>query len=92
MDKLIKELESLINNKLKQRIIDLDLVDTGLMRDSTLAKVSLTPDGVEVDIKSTDYFKYLDGDYHISIVLTEPVVGDLIGEIMFKRLEDELDW
>lgn len=57
------QLEELITAEIKNRIIDLDLIDTGALYASIKTTITLTDNGYTTDVKGKDYFKYVDGNY-----------------------------
>lgn len=86
------ELERLTLDKIRQRIIDLDLVDTGKMLESMNVNIVLTSSGFDFEVSSVDYWKYVDGEHNIlDWVIEQSDVSDLItelfSELIFKELE-----
>lgn len=91
----LKILSDLITNGLKDRISQLDLIDTGRMFSITESDIEFSDDGLIINITTTDYYKYLDGRYNLTdYVMNNPsisnmmndIYGDMIIEIMFDEL------
>lgn len=89
----LNELEKLITKELKDRIKSLDLIDTGLMYNTTEARVKFTDDGLDIEIETTDYYKYLNSDFNIEnyvmglnnvSVLMDEVFSLMIDDILFE--------
>ena len=90
---LTKQLEKDVTKALKDRIINLDLIDTGLMLSKTHSKITIRGFDLDLNIKSTDYFKYLDGDYDIvDWVLNLPSIINQVSEIQTELMFKESGW
>lgn len=84
-----RELESLIERLIKERITELDLIDTGALYDSISVEVIGGQNDFNIDISSVDYLEYLDAEYDIiDFVLSKKEVTDFIAEYAFDTLED----
>lgn len=91
VDKLRYKLQERFTKGLKDRIKYLDLIDTGKTLRVTEARVIIKGDGVDFDIDSTDYFKYLDGNYNIvDATLASREISDLMSELIGQIMMDEL--
>lgn len=78
----IQRLSKMITNELKNRIKQLDLIDTGRMFSITESDIKFTMDGLDIEITTTDYYKYLDGDYDLTdYVFNLPNISNLINSI-----------
>lgn len=87
----LKELETLITRELKARIKSLDLIDTGLMYETTEAHLMFTQDGLDIVIVTTDYYKYLNSDFNIeNYVMGLNSVSNLMDEVLGLMIEDIL--
>lgn len=85
------KLQQLITKRLKIRIKSLGLVGSGKMLSETEAKVIFTNDGIDIDVESTTYFKYLDGEYNIiDYVLNESDVDKAITDLYGQMIIDML--
>lgn len=87
----LKTLQTLITKELKARIKSLDLIDTGKMLASTMAHIKFSNDGLDIELESTYYYKYLDSDYNITnYVLEQNNVSELMSEVFGLMIEDIL--
>lgn len=85
----MNKIKELIRTKLKDRIKELGLVDTGRMLDSIDVSIRETNDGFDISIMAVDYFEFVDAKYNISEpVLNSDEVTDLVVEETFKLLGD----
>lgn len=85
----MNRIRELIRTKLKDRITELGLVDTGKMLDSIDVSIRETDDGFNIDIIAIDYFEFVDAKYNISEpILNSDEVTDLVVEETFKLLGD----
>lgn len=91
----LKILSDLITKGLKDRINQLNLIDTGRMFSITESDIEFSDDGLIINITTTDYYKYLDGRYNLTdYVMDDPsisnmmtdIYGDMVIEIMFDEL------
>jgi hypothetical protein len=91
VNKMRFDLQARFTKGLKQRIRDLDLIDTGATLRQTESRVIINDDGVDFDVDSTDYFKYLDGNYNIvDATLASREISDLMSELIGQIMLDEL--
>lgn len=87
------ELERLINDNLKLRIKELNLIESGNLYNNIRCVITIDNTGFNVDILSPDYYFYLDNEYDITnYVLNIPKIEnkmlDLSSEItMYKILK-----
>ena len=82
-------LENLIERLIKERIKELDLIDTEALYNSISVSISDSQNDFKIDISSVDYLEYLDERYDIiDFVLSKPEVTDAIAEYVFDTLED----
>lgn len=84
-------LANLITNRIKQRITDLDLIDTGLMLDISTCVIEFIEDGLDIKIQSTDYYVYVDGNYDLTnYIIDQPdidmMIKDIIGDMVIEYL------
>lgn len=87
----LNDLQALITKELKARIKSLGLVDSGLLLNSTMVNIKFTNDGLDIELKSTDYYKYLDSDYDITdYVMKQNNVSDLMDEVFGLMMMDIL--
>lgn len=85
MDRIAKKLTTLLRKRIKQ----LDLIDTGLMYDSIEVVVD---SGTSFSIITTDYFKYVDGNYDIiDYVLNSKEFTDYAAESLTDDIEISLE-
>ena len=85
----LNDLQKLITKELKARIKSLGLVDSGKLLDSIKVHIKLSDDGLDIDLESTDYYKYLDSDYNITnYVLEQNNVSKLMSEVFGLMIED----
>jgi hypothetical protein len=85
------ELERLIERLIKDRLIQLKLVDTGALLDSIKVRIR---EG-EIEIESLKYLDYLDGKYNILnyVYNTDEFINgytSYVAEQMMKNLDDIL--
>lgn len=84
-----RELENLIEKLIKERITELDLIDTGALYDSISVEIIGSQNDFKIDISSVYYLEYLDAEYDIiDFVLSKTEVTDLIAEYAFDILGD----
>lgn len=87
----LNELQTLITKELKARIKSLDLIDTGLMYDTTEARLRFTDDGLDIEIDTTHYYKYLNSDFNIANYVMElNSVTNLMDEVLSLMIDDIL--
>lgn len=87
----LNDLQALITKELKARIKSLGLVDSGLLLNSTMVNIKFTNDGLDIELKSTDYYKYLDSDYDITdYVMKQNNVSDLMDDVFGLMMMDIL--
>jgi len=87
----LKTLQKLITKELKARIKSLGLVASGKLLDSTIVHIKFADDGLDIELESTDYYKYLDSDYNITnYVLEQNNVSKLMAEVFGLMIEDML--
>lgn len=87
----LNDLQALITKELKARIKSLGLVDSGKLLDSTIVHIKFTNDGLDIEVESTDYYKYLDSDYDITdYVLKQKNVSKLMDEVLELMIDDIL--
>lgn len=78
-----------LSSALKDRIKQLDLIDTGEMLNSTSVVIDFTIDGLDIQVNSTDYYKYVDGKYNITdYVLDSRHITNLIEELYGEMIVD----
>ena len=61
----IKTVENMVVRIIQDEIRRQDLIDTGLMLRSVKAKLNIRGNSFTIDVTSTEYFKYVDGNYNI---------------------------
>jgi hypothetical protein len=84
-------LEKLITDGLRNKIQELNLIDTGEMLDTTQCIIMFTKEGFDIDIQSTEYFIYNDDKYQLlDSVLINREINDLIDEIYLDIIEFNL--
>jgi hypothetical protein len=84
----MREFARRIDKIIKDEIRRQDLIDTGKMIGAIKSKVTIGSMGqMDVDVKSTDYFKYVDGNFNIlSNAYTSPAFTSvLLDFITFKN-------
>lgn len=87
------ELEKLINDNLKLRIKELNLIESGNLYNNIKCVITIDTNGFNIDILSPDYYAYLDNEYNITnyvlnIQKIENKMLDLSSEItMYKILK-----
>jgi hypothetical protein len=86
-------LEQLITTELKNRIKELDLIDTGAMLSTIKSSIKFTSNGYDIDIMSTDYFdeidlKYEITDYVLNLPMVEEGIGNLFADIVLLEMLD----
>lgn len=62
---IVREIELALIELVKDEIIKQDLIDTGRMLNSVNAFLNIQGNSWTVDVTSTDYFKYVDGDFKV---------------------------
>lgn len=83
------QLEDAITKGVKDRIRQLDLIDTGKMLNSFDAQVNFEDDGLDMKFSTTDYFKYQDGYNNITdYVLDSPKIVNMMNELFGAMMED----
>lgn len=91
----LKVLSDLITKGLKDRINQLNLIDTGRMFSITGSDIEFSDDGLIINITTTDYYKYLDGRYNLTdYVMNDPSISnmmtDIYGDMVIEIIFDEL--
>lgn len=85
----LKDLENQLTLSLKERIKELDLIDTGAMYQRSRFTVKLTDIGFDLDVVSTYYFPILDSRYGlVDYVLKLPIVNQKIGTVSNSLVDD----
>lgn len=87
--KLKADLEFELIKDIKARITQLDLIDTGKMLNTFDAKISFEDDGLDMKFSTTEYFKYVDGNYNITdYVLDSKKIRNLMDEVFAMMIDD----
>lgn len=89
-----EKLENDITVKIQDRIVQLGLVDTGLMRDSVHCILRDTGDGFVVDVYGVNYMSILDAQYgFINYVINDDVIInniiDIYGDMIVSYLKED---
>jgi|GEM_PF-5292738 len=79
----ITRIENRITDLVQDEIRRKDLIDTGLMLNSVETVISLENGELDMEVTSTDYFKYVDGDYDI--------VSDALETSTFKSILSDIE-
>lgn len=87
-------LELLITKGLRNRIKELDLIDTGTMLSTTVCYISYKDDGLDIKVQSTDYYMYMDSEFNITnyIIETQQVsnmLDDLFGDMIMDIIMED---
>lgn len=84
-----KQLGDTITNAYKDRMKELDLVDSGSLISTFKATVAYTDDGITVITDAQDYFKYVEARYNLtSYVMDTPEVSKGITDLMGSMVVD----
>lgn len=88
---ILSQLNAELTRLIKAEIVRQDLVDTGLMRDSTLVESRISAGEIVIDILSTDYFEYVDKNFNVMDNVTRTyqwnkAIEDAIGKIFEAQI------
>jgi len=92
----ISQIEQMIVRLVRDEIRKQQLIDTGLMLRSVEAKLKIKGNSFTIDITSTEYFKYVDGDYKILDNVFkgrdyEKLILPMIEQLFVDAFEKQLD-
>lgn len=74
----IKQLENKITKKMKERIKQLDLIDTGALYRSISTNIKIVGDDLQIIINSEYYIVYLDDRYEVTSWVFNQVADDIV--------------
>lgn len=87
--KLKADLEFELITDIKARIAQLDLISTGKMINTFGVEINFDDDGLDIEFSTTEYFKYVDGNYNITdYVLDSKKIKDLMDEVFAMMIDD----
>lgn len=82
-------LERQLTELVKKRIVDLGLVDSGVMLKESKVTLDYTTNGIDINFISTDYFKYVSGKYDIiNYVIRDKNIDDQLVDLFGRMFID----
>lgn len=82
-------LENQLTELVKKRIVDLGLVDSGVMLKESRVTLDYTTNGIDINFISTDYFKYVNDKYDIiNYVIRDKNIDDQIADLFGRMVID----
>ena len=82
-------LERQLTELVKKRIVDLGLVDSGVMLKESRVTLDYTTNGIDINFISTDYFKYVNDKYDIiNYVIRDKNIDDQLVDLFGRMFID----
>ena len=84
-----------LSSLLKSIIVSKGLVDSGRLRDSIQVFTNVTPDRIQIDVRSVEYLKYLTEEYSLIKDFTEArefsqEIQKILEPIFIKQVQNAL--